>query len=177
MGAKEFTELCKKKVAEYYKWDNPKDSDIYVVWLNKTIQNNKAMLSTTKPDGMYFEITYNGDKQELYFDAYKRIDHYEDKVSDDYSSSLKEGLTVDEFIDQAEKFLEEDVMRDMRRLGFDYEYINLWNDEVEAAADGTIKGKFETSSPDNKPIGDYIVSYNIVDGSWNIHTMQPYDHD
>lgn len=88
MGAKEFTELCKKKVAEYYKWDNPKDSDIYVVWLNNTIQNNKAMLSTTKPDGMYFEITYNGGKQELYFDAYKRINHYEDKVIDDYSSSL-----------------------------------------------------------------------------------------
>lgn len=88
MGEKEFVELCKKKVAEYYKWDNPKDSDIYVVWLNKIIQNNKAMLSTTKPDGMYFEITYNGDKQELYFDAYKRVDHDEDKVSDDYSSSL-----------------------------------------------------------------------------------------
>ena len=87
------------------------------------------------------------------------------------SGTKKKGLTVDEFIDQAEKFLEEDVLRDMKTLGFDYEYINLWNDEVEAAADGTIKGKFEASSPDNKPIGDYNVSYNIVDSSSKIHTI------
>ena len=92
MGNKEFTELCKNKVAEYYKWNNAKNYDIYVVWLNKTIQNNKAMLSTTKPDGMYFEITYNGDKQELYFDAYKQIDHTEKKVQDDYSSTLSKLL-------------------------------------------------------------------------------------
>ena len=92
MGNKEFTELCKNKVAEYYKWNNTKDSDIYVVWLNKTIQNNKAKLSTTKPDSMYFEITYNGDKQELYFDAYKQIDHTEKKVQEDYSSTLSKLL-------------------------------------------------------------------------------------
>ena len=28
--------------------------------------------STTLFDGMYYELTYNGDKQELYFDAYKK---------------------------------------------------------------------------------------------------------
>ena len=38
----------------------------------KTIQNNKAMLSTTVPDGMYYEVTYNGDKGEMYLDAYKK---------------------------------------------------------------------------------------------------------
>lgn len=89
----------------------------------------------------------------------------------------KEGLTVGEFTKQAEELLEKDVLRDMRRLGFDYEYINIFNDSVEAAADGTIKGKFEAFNPNNEPISDYIVSYNIVDGSWNVHTMQPYDHD
>lgn len=87
------------------------------------------------------------------------------------SGTEKKGLTVDEFIDQAEKFLEEDVLRDMRTLGFDYEYISIFNDSVEAAADGTIKGKFEAFDPSNEPISDYIVSYNIVDGSWDIHTM------
>lgn len=86
------------------------------------------------------------------------------------SGTNKKGLTVDEFTDQAEKFLEEDVLRDMRRLGFDWEHILILDDSVEAAKDGTIKGKFEAFSPDNKGIGDYIVSYNIVDGSWNIHT-------
>ena len=47
---------------------NPED--IYVVWNCKTLQNNKALLSTTIPDTRYFEITYNGDKNELYFDSY-----------------------------------------------------------------------------------------------------------
>ena len=46
--------------------------DVYVVWSCKTLGNNKALLSTTVPDGMYYEITYNGAKKEAYFDAYKK---------------------------------------------------------------------------------------------------------
>lgn len=46
--------------------------DVFVVWLCKTLQNSKALLSTTLLDGMYYEITYNGHKRELYFDAYKK---------------------------------------------------------------------------------------------------------
>ena len=47
--------------------------DVYVVWLSKTLQNGKALLSTTLPDGMYYEVTYNGDKKEFYVDAYKKV--------------------------------------------------------------------------------------------------------
>lgn len=46
--------------------------DVFVVWNCKTLQNNKALLSTTVSDGMYYEITYNGDRDEMYFDAYKK---------------------------------------------------------------------------------------------------------
>lgn len=46
--------------------------EVYVVWSCKTLGNNKALLSTTVPDGMYYEITYNGTKGEAYFDAYKK---------------------------------------------------------------------------------------------------------
>ena len=49
-----------------------KPEDVYVVWSCKTLGNNKALLSTTVPDGMYYEITYNGTKNEAYFDAYKK---------------------------------------------------------------------------------------------------------
>lgn len=42
--------------------------------MRKTLQNNKALLSTTLLDGMHYECTYNGDKQELYLDAYKKFD-------------------------------------------------------------------------------------------------------
>jgi hypothetical protein len=47
--------------------------EVYVVWFAKTLQNAKALLSTTLPDGMYYEVTFNGDKNEIYFDAYKKF--------------------------------------------------------------------------------------------------------
>ena len=46
--------------------------NVFVVWSCKTLQNNKAMLSTTVSDGMYYEFTWNGDKNEGYLDAYKK---------------------------------------------------------------------------------------------------------
>lgn len=55
--------------------------DVYVVWFNKTLQNFKVLLSTNVPDGMYYEVTYNGDKDESYMDVYRRVDH---KVFLDY---------------------------------------------------------------------------------------------
>lgn len=48
-------------------------SDVYVVWMAKTLQNSKALFSTTVSDGMYYELTYDGDKQKIYFDAYKKF--------------------------------------------------------------------------------------------------------
>ena len=51
------------------------EDQIYVVWMCKTLQNNKALLSTDLKDGMYYEITYNGDKKEFYFDAYKKFEN------------------------------------------------------------------------------------------------------
>lgn len=46
--------------------------DVFIVWFSKTLQNWKALVSTTVPDGMYYEVTYNGDKKETYLDAYKK---------------------------------------------------------------------------------------------------------
>lgn len=79
MNEQEFVKLCKKAVADYAnahldKADHKQitEADVFVVWLCKTLQNSKALLSTTLSDGMYYECTYNGDKKELYFDAYKK---------------------------------------------------------------------------------------------------------
>ena len=81
MDNEEFLRLCKAKVAEYTNshidvTDRQRVTvhDVYVVWSCKTLQNNKTLLSTTVPDGMYYELTYNGDKNELYMDAYKNPD-------------------------------------------------------------------------------------------------------
>lgn len=48
------------------------EDDVFVVWFCKTLQNWKALVSTTVSDGMYYEITHNGDKGETYLDAYKK---------------------------------------------------------------------------------------------------------
>jgi hypothetical protein len=77
----EFLPKAQAMVAEYTndhldKSDNVKNvtpKDVYVVWFAKTLQNAKALLSTPLPDGMYYEVTYNGDKEEYYFDAYKKF--------------------------------------------------------------------------------------------------------
>lgn len=73
MDNQKFIEYCKQLVKNYIQTDL--DYDIYTVWLNKTLQNNKALVSTTLSDGMYYEITYNGDKKEVYLDAYKKVEN------------------------------------------------------------------------------------------------------
>lgn len=72
-------EECKQLVVDYYNkrvdvTDKKKitKNDVYVVWFCKTLQNHKALLSTTVSDGMYYEVTFNGDKDEYYLDAYKK---------------------------------------------------------------------------------------------------------
>lgn len=49
--------------------------DVYVVWSVKVLQNSKALLSTNLFDGMYYEVTLNGDKDQIYFDAYKKFEN------------------------------------------------------------------------------------------------------
>lgn len=79
MNEKDFVTLCKNVVAEYANQHMDKSDgkqitadDVFIVWMCKTLQNSKAMVSTTLFDGMYYELTYNGNKKELYLDAYKK---------------------------------------------------------------------------------------------------------
>lgn len=80
MDSAKFIELCKKEIKKYIlehmdKTDTVPPFNIFEVWSCKTLQNNKALLSTTLPDGMYYEVTYNGDKNEMYLDAYKKFEN------------------------------------------------------------------------------------------------------
>ena len=83
MNEKEFVALVKKTVADYAnskldKTDGKKitEEDVFIVWMCKTLQNSKAMASTTLFDGMYYELTFNGNKQEMYVDAYKKWENF-----------------------------------------------------------------------------------------------------
>ena len=72
-------EKAKQIVVDYFNQhvdvtDNKKITidEVFVVWFAKTLQNWKALVSTIVSDGMYYEITHNGDKNETYVDVYKK---------------------------------------------------------------------------------------------------------
>jgi len=84
MYNKEFLALATKHV---YEWtvensDPVGPFDVYTVWLTKVLQNNKALLATNLSDGKYFEVTYNGDKEQLYFDVYDKVENIAFKIED-----------------------------------------------------------------------------------------------
>ena len=93
MGNNEFERVAKYLLVRYINNRNRAkqgerfkpitEGEVYVVWCCKTLQNNKALLSTTLPDGMYYELTYNGSKDQLYLDAYKKEENvcFEDITS------------------------------------------------------------------------------------------------
>lgn len=76
MGEKEFVKFCKEGIVKYHNETSCErkitTDDVYMVWCCKTLQNHKALLSTKVADGMYYEMTLNGDKNEVNLDAYKK---------------------------------------------------------------------------------------------------------
>ena len=73
---KEFIEKSKDIVLGHLNMTDRNLDDVYVVWSCKTLQNKKAILSTDLVNGVLFEITYNGDKDETYVDVYKKEKNY-----------------------------------------------------------------------------------------------------
>lgn len=49
--------------------------EVYIVWKCKTLQNWKYLISSSLLDGIYYELTYNGDSKEWYLDAYKKFEN------------------------------------------------------------------------------------------------------
>lgn len=83
-----FVELVKNTVKDYAnehldKTDNVQitTEDVYIVWQCKVLQNWKALASTTLSDGMYYELTLNGDMSMMYLDAYKKFENRSIPVS------------------------------------------------------------------------------------------------
>ena len=75
-----FDEKAVKIIRDYIiehldKSDSEPDFEVFTVWKAKVLQNWKYLLSSTLLDGMYYELTYNGDKKEWYLDAYKKFEN------------------------------------------------------------------------------------------------------
>lgn len=78
-GSKEFIKFAQHAIADYFNKRRDvtgapeiKPKDVYTVWYSKSLQNHKGCFSTPVADGMYYEVTYNGDDEVAYLDAYKK---------------------------------------------------------------------------------------------------------
>lgn len=70
------TEIVRDYIVDHLDKSDPMpDFQVFTVWKCKTLQNWKYLLSSTLFDGMYYELTYNGDKHEWYLDAYKKFEN------------------------------------------------------------------------------------------------------
>lgn len=82
MKNNEFIEYA-KKIVKKYAYDHLdvtdkislNDFNVYVTWYAYELGHNKALISTTLHDGMYYEVTYNSNKNEVYLDAYKKFEN------------------------------------------------------------------------------------------------------
>ena len=69
-------EIVSKYIWEHLdKLDKKPEFEVYTVWKCKALQNWKFLISSSLYDGMYYELTYNGDKHEWYLDAYKKFEN------------------------------------------------------------------------------------------------------
>ena len=57
------------------KSDPEPEFEVFTVWKAKILQNWEYLISSSLFDRMYYELTYNGDKQEWYMDVYKKFEN------------------------------------------------------------------------------------------------------
>lgn len=67
MDSRKFHDLAINAVLQENQ--NIEVNDMFFVWMCKTLQNNKALIGVHHSP-CYYEVTYNGDKKELYVDEY-----------------------------------------------------------------------------------------------------------
>ena len=69
-------EIVRNYIQEHLDRSDPLATfEVFTVWKAKILQNWKYLISSTLPDGMYYELTFNGDRQEWYLDAYKKFEN------------------------------------------------------------------------------------------------------
>lgn len=90
IGTDKFIQLAKRAVLDMIiETTDPTDGidydkiDIYFVTCTFILGSIKGMFSTTLPDGKYYEVTYNHEKNEMYVDQYARTKQNVIKVNEE----------------------------------------------------------------------------------------------
>lgn len=91
MGNWPFQEIARFLVMQYIQSHLEKtdkhvgftQDNVYVVWACYILGNSKVLISTTLPDGMYYEVTHDVEKDKYYIDAYKKWENVELTLGED----------------------------------------------------------------------------------------------
>lgn len=78
MDSRDFLALVREKVADRFNerfdlhlpGERKEMGEVFIVWSSKVLKNNKALAAVDGGNGMYYEVTYNGETNELYIDEY-----------------------------------------------------------------------------------------------------------
>ena len=76
MSTSYFIDCCIDAICKYYEKEfnlTIFPNEVLQVWFSKSLQNFKGIFITDKEDKLFFEFTFNGDKDELYMDVYDKI--------------------------------------------------------------------------------------------------------
>ena len=76
MDSSKATEIVGEYIEEHLdKSDGKIDFDVYIVWQCYILGNAKWLISSTLPDGMYYELTWDPKNKQAYLDAYKQFEN------------------------------------------------------------------------------------------------------
>lgn len=69
-------QTVKKHIQDNLEKTDPKvDFDVYIVWFCFILGGWKALVSSTLPDGRYYEATFNKITDEVYVDTYVKVNN------------------------------------------------------------------------------------------------------
>lgn len=80
MQSYEFEVKCKNAIIEILGNEPYNEEytikDIHLVWFSKSLKNFKGLFIDNGKNNRYYECTYNGEKDELYIDLYRKTDNF-----------------------------------------------------------------------------------------------------
>lgn len=65
---------------------------VYIIWFAKVNQHWKAYLATTIPDGNIYDVTWDGDANEIRLDVFSKVEIVDFEMTEEIQADIKEEL-------------------------------------------------------------------------------------